>query len=391
MTRIDLAVVGLGIVGASAVYAAMRAGARVVALDAGVAGAQTSATSFAWLNAVRKEPDAYHRLNADGMAAHAELARELGSEAGHHAGGSLEWADDAEAMRELRERVDRLARRRYPAQWISRKRAAAMEPALQVPEHVREVAFYGADGWVDAPRLVRTLLRAAARRGAAIRERTPVRELRAQGRRVNALVLDAHDLGADAVLVCVGPATADVVAPLGVRLPVGRVPGLLAYTSPPVYTSPRADASPRAAALQRVVHAPGIHVRPDANGGLVLGADDVDAVVRGGNDVDAAAARDDAPARLDELAAQLLARAARVLPAAGSVKIVDRRIGVRPMPADRHTIAGRIPGFDNAWVIATHSGVTLGPLLGRLVVAEIMGETQHAALAPFRPERFAVS
>ena len=99
----------------------------------------------------------------------------------------------------------------------------------------------------------------------------------------------------------------------------------------------------------------------------------------------------DAPATLDALAARLLERAARVMPAERAVRIVDRRVGVRPMPADRHTIAGRIPGFDNAWMIATHSGVTLGPLLGRLVVTEILGGAADARLAPFRPDRFAAA
>src|SRR5437588_11423134 len=102
MKHHDSAVGGLGIVGASAVYAAARAGARVVAFDAGIAGEGTSGTSFAWLNAVRKEPEAYHRLNADGMAAHRELARELGADAGHHAGGSLEWAEGDDGEPELR-------------------------------------------------------------------------------------------------------------------------------------------------------------------------------------------------------------------------------------------------------------------------------------------------
>ncbi|HEY3098973.1 MAG TPA: FAD-dependent oxidoreductase, partial [Methylomirabilota bacterium] len=93
MPPIDLTVVGLGIVGACATWAAARAGARVVAFDAGNAGEGTSGTSFAWLNAVRKEPEFYHRLNADGMAAHRELAHALGADAGHHGGGSLEWAE----------------------------------------------------------------------------------------------------------------------------------------------------------------------------------------------------------------------------------------------------------------------------------------------------------
>jgi glycine/D-amino acid oxidase-like deaminating enzyme len=367
MTRIDLAVVGLGIVGASAAYAATRAGARVVALDAGTPGEGTSGTSFAWLNAVRKEPDDYHRLNADGMAAHVALARELGTDAGHHAGGSLEWAEDEAQRRELRDRVARLARRGYPAEWIARDRVRAMEPALAVPDAVREVAFYAADAWLDAPRLIRALLGEASRRGAEIREHAPVSSWRARGRHVDALVADGNDVVADAVLLCVGPATHAFLTPLGVRIPVERVPGLLAVTSPP------------AEPLRHVVHAPGVHLRPDAGGGLLLGADDVDAP----------AAQTDSPARLDELAALLLERGRRVMPAARAVKIVDRRVGVRPMPADRHTIAGRIPGFDNAWVIATHSGVTLGPLLGRLIAAEIAGREPNTALAPFRPDRFA--
>jgi glycine/D-amino acid oxidase-like deaminating enzyme len=70
------------------------------------------------------------------------------------------------------------------------------------------------------------------------------------------------------------------------------------------------------------------------------------------------------------------------------VKVVEYRVGVRPMPADKHTIAGRLAGFENAWVIATHSGVTLGPLLGRLIADEIVRETPSAMLAPFRPDRF---
>ena len=141
MKQYDVAVIGLGIVGASAVYAAAWAGARVLAIDAGVPGGGTSGASFAWLNAVRKEPDAYHRLNAAGMTAHRELSRELGGDAGYHDGGSLEWAEGADEERELRERVRRLASRGYPAEWITRERAAGLEPGLAIPDHVREVAF----------------------------------------------------------------------------------------------------------------------------------------------------------------------------------------------------------------------------------------------------------
>jgi len=361
--KYDVAVIGLGIVGASAVYAAAWAGARVLALDVGTPGGGTSGSSFAWLNSVRKEPDAYHHLNAAGMTAHRDLSRELGGDAGYHDGGSLEWADSDEAERELRERVHRLASRGYPAEWISRERTTELEPGLAIPDHVREVAFFAADAWLDAPRLIGRLLAAASARGADVRDGQAVRSLRTRGDRLEAAVVGDGEVAAGSFLVCVGPATQAFLEPLGVAIPVGRVPGLLAVTSRP------------AAALGRVVHAPGIHLRPDAGGGLLLGAEDVDTL----------AANSGSPASLSAL---LLERAARVFPAARPLRIVDSRIGVRPMPGDRHTIAGRIPGFANGWLIATHSGITLGPLLGRLLADEIVRDKPSSTLAPFRPDRF---
>ncbi|MGH7305323.1 MAG: NAD(P)/FAD-dependent oxidoreductase [Candidatus Rokuibacteriota bacterium] len=361
--KYDVAVVGLGIVGASAVYAAAWAGVRVLALDAGPAGGGTSGSSFAWLNSVHKEPEVYHRLNAAGMTAHRELSRELGGDAGYHEGGSLEWADAGEAERELRERVHRLAARGYPADWISHDRALELEPGLAIPDRVREVAFFAADAWLDAPRLVGRLLAAAAARGADVREGTAVRSLRTRGDRVEALALDGGEVTARSVLVCVGPGTQAFLEPLGVAMPVGRVSGLLAVTSRP------------AVSLGRVVHAPGVHVRPDAGGGLLIGAEDVDTLL----------ANSGSPASLSALLGE---RAGRVFPAARQLRIADSRIGVRPMPSDRHTIAGRIPGYANGWLIATHSGVTLGPLLGRLLADEIVHDKPSSVLTPFRPDRF---
>ena len=364
MKGYDVAVIGVGIVGASAVYALARAGARVVALDAGVPGAGTSSTSFAWVNSVRKEPEVYHRLNAEGMAAHRALARELGADGGYHEGGSLEWSEGGDAEKELRTRVARLASRGYSATLISRHEAQDLEPELGIPDHVKEVAFYTAEGWLDAPRAIGRLLAAS---GAEVRQTAGVRSLRKRDDRVEALVLDDGELEAESVLACVGPRTQAFLAASGVAIPVGRVPGLLAVTSRP------------ARALGRVVHAPGIHLRPDAGGGLLLGATDVDGLIT------EASSRETA----FTVAAQLLERAARVFPPAKDTRLVDARIGVRPMPGDGVTIAGRVHGFANAWVLATHSGMTLGPLLGRLIADEIVTGVASPMLAPFRPDRFA--
>jgi len=334
----------------------------VVALDPAPGGG-TSRTSFAWINANRKEPDAYHRLNAEGMAAHRELARELGDAFGHRAGGSLEWAVGVEATAELRTRVERLAQRGYAATFVPRDHALALEPGLAIAADVQEVAFFGDEAWIDAPRAVRTLLAAATARGADVRPGTVT--VRREGERVVAVAADGP-LDARAVLICVGPATQAFLAPLGVTMPVDQVYGLLAVTSP-------VSATPT-----RVVHAPGVHLRPDADGGLLLGTDDLDGPI----------VRDATPGGRAEIAARMLERAARVFPAAEKAEVVEIRVGARPMPGDGHTIAGGIPGLENAWMIATHSGVTLGPLLGRLLADEIVHDRPSALFGPFRPARF---
>jgi glycine/D-amino acid oxidase-like deaminating enzyme len=59
------------------------------------------------------------------------------------------------------------------------------------------------------------------------------------------------------------------------------------------------------------------------------------------------------------------------------------------MPADGITIAGRLDGSGRIYVVATHSGVTLAPLLGRLAADEVVQDGEADLLAPFRPQRFA--
>jgi hypothetical protein len=54
---------------------------------------------------------------------------------------------------------------------------------------------------------------------------------------------------------------------------------------------------------------------------------------------------------------------------------------------------GRLPGPFGLYVAVTHSGVTLGAHLARLICAEVTGAgpaagTPQAELAPYRPARF---
>lgn len=363
----DVAVIGAGMLGAATAYRLARAGRRVVVLEAEQAAQGATGNSFAWLNAVSKEPEPYHRLNAAGMAEYGALGAEL-RRATVDRSGCIEWAADAAGTSALMAKVVRLQERGYAARMIAGAEARKLEPALRIRPDAR-VALYEDDAWVDAPAATAALLTGARMLGGEVREAVRVTGFATAGRRVTAIDTSATRVAADAVAICAGVDTPALSGLLGSPIPVERRPGLLAVTTPvPPGT------------LSRVVYAPELHVRPDVTGGLRLGADDTDELVRDGA----------SPAQSSTACRILLERAVELfglsLPA--DVRVAGAYLGVRPVPADGYTVAGRLPGWDNAYVAVTHSGITLGPLLGRLLAAEITTGTHDPLLAPFRPERF---
>jgi glycine/D-amino acid oxidase-like deaminating enzyme len=64
------------------------------------------------------------------------------------------------------------------------------------------------------------------------------------------------------------------------------------------------------------------------------------------------------------------------------------RVGVRSIPRDGFPLIGPVPGLDGFYTIATHSGVTMGPLLGRIATREILDGDVDDRVLGYRPERF---
>ncbi len=71
-----------------------------------------------------------------------------------------------------------------------------------------------------------------------------------------------------------------------------------------------------------------------------------------------------------------------------NVRLVEARIGVRPMPVDGLPIIGPLPGRPGAFVAVMHSAVTLAPVAGRLVAAEVVNGLIPKELEHVRPQRF---
>lgn len=365
-----IAVIGAGIVGASVAFRLAQSGeTRVSIVERSRPGSGTTSASFAWANANEKTPRDYFELNLAGLEEHYRLRDELGGGAGApwlHPGGNLEWAGDEEALEELGRRVERLRSWGYAAEW---RRASSvneyLEPSIAFPDPEAPVALFPDETWVDAPRLADTLVRRARAEGAEVRLGEAVAEIETKDGRVSALRLQGGErLPCEAVVNAAGPAADRVAALLGRALPLRPSRGLLV------------DLAVEGVTVGRLLHSPRVNLRPDGPGRVLLHHGSIDRGLEGGADE-------------SSLARELVERARRVVPTLENAKVEGVRVGVRSMPEDGLPCVGAVSGLHGYYETVTHSGVTLGPLLGRLLAREILDGEVDALVAPFRPDRFA--
>lgn len=356
--------IGAGIIGAATAYYLAERGVSVTVLDSSREPRGASAATFGWINANGKRPDHYFELNRDGMAAHYELVRALGDDSWLHHGGSLEWTA-AHGDGVLATRVDEHAVRGYPAELIPAARALQLEPELApaLEGASYEVAFYSSEGWADTVALIERLLSVARANGASVRRGATVTHLGPADGQVTVGLQDGDAVIADVVVNCAGPDAGVIAAMAGLSLETAGPLGLNAVTAP---TRVR---------LRRVVRAPGVHFRPETGGRLMVATPAADTALANGAD----------PA---ELAAQNLQAAARCLVVPAGTAVEAARVAQRAIPADGLPVVGRTADAPWLYHVVTHSGVTLAPLLGRLVADEITDESETDRLAPYRPGRF---
>jgi glycine/D-amino acid oxidase-like deaminating enzyme len=366
------AIAGAGIIGAATADQLCRSGARVTLVDAQQPGHGASGTSLAWLNSNNKQPRDYHDLSVQGIAEWRRLAADLGGPAWYVPTGSIAWAGTDDARTELADRAARLRDWDYPAAGLTAAELARLEPGLRLPPDA-DAAYFPAEGFLYGGPAVQALVARAQASGASVVTGCAVDAVESDGTAVTGVVLaDGRRITADAYVFCAGAATPGLLAGLGVtvHLEPGDAPGSPA----PCLVAHVATAG---VLLRRVVQSADLSMRPLPSPGLYLEAGDVNATV----DVHLP------PAARERHVADLLTRATAILPGLPPRSAGDGRICVRPLPADGKPIVGWLPAPANAYLMVTHSGMTLGALLGRLASAELLG-TPQPVLDPYRPTRF---
>jgi glycine/D-amino acid oxidase-like deaminating enzyme len=360
-------VIGAGVVGASVAYRLANAGASVTVVDRDEPGSGTTSKSFAWVNANQKTPREYFNLNLAGMNEHDQLERELGGAPWLHRTGNLVWTGDPTRYDELCQRMVRLESWGYNAQWLTATEVnEKYEPNLAYSGGNMRIAWFPDESWLDGPLYVRSILDRAVQAGANVRSGQEVTGLTSAGDGVEVTLADGQSITADAVVNAAGPAANKIAAMVGRKLPLDPTRGLLMRVEVPTDS------------ISHIIHSTDVNLRPDGDGFVLVHHDSIDPRVGDRTEIPL----DDPNCR------ELCKRARRILPDVNPGRITEARIGVRPYPADHVSCVGAVPGIPGYYETVTHSGITLGPLLGRLISQEILEGTVNPILAPFRAERF---
>ncbi|RCG26592.1 FAD-binding oxidoreductase [Sphaerisporangium album] len=369
-----VAVIGNGIVGASAAYHLTLRGASVTVIDRPRAGRATDAGAgiiCPWVD--HDGDDAWYRLALEGARYYATLAGLLAEDGepdtSYAPVGALVVDEDPARLAP----VEALLRRRRPSAPDMGDVSAVDRPADLFPPLDPGLAALRVEGAarVDG-RVVRDALeRAAVGRGARVRGGAAA--LTSTG----TPLLDGTVLDADAVIVAAGAWTGEVCRPMGLAVPVGPRRGQIVHAE-----LPGADAEGWPIVLPR--RGPYLLGFPGSR--VVLGTTVEDA----GFD----------PRATVGGVAEVLSGGVRIAPGLAGATVIETRSGLRPVTADGRPLLGPIGG--HGWngggtggtrnvVVATGLGaygLTAGPYAGMVAACLALGERPPLDISPYsaRPD-----
>ena len=349
-----IAIIGAGIIGASIARELAIAGCKVSVFEAHEPACGASSRSMGWINASFVSREDYYEMRLAAIQAHRELDAEFNGALETQWTGSLNWEAREGKLDEL---VEELGRFGHPVKLVSRDEMRTLEPELaDLPS---KALLMEHEGTMEAGSVTRLLLRAAQDAGATVLVGAPVSAIERSGTG-HVVIGAAGRIPVDDVIIAAGVMTGELAEKCGGKLPMNNEPGVLIETNELPFQ------------LQHTIWSPDVHFKQLPDGRAICGNLYSGAVGDG---------------ELEDVAQRMLERMKQRLPnAAAGLKIEKVRYGVRPMPVDSYPAIGRL-GSD-VYVAVMHSGVTLGPLVGRLVAREMVSGEPEQMLEPFRPSRF---
>lgn len=362
-TSQSVLIIGAGIIGAGIAYELAKRGAQVTVVERKAPASATTGDSYAYLNASTKSgSQPYFALNWMGMAGWRVWQQEAGPAFPLRWDGSVYWRDSADEAGKLDRALAAVKGWGYSAEHLDAGDVRRLMPTVQSGP-VQTAAYFPEEGSVDPVAAVDVLLARAKQLGAKVLYPVEVSSLIVTNGQVRGVRTNHGEMLADTVVLAAGLGSKALAEAQGVKLPLSGSAGILLHTHP------------HAQIIGRMAAAPHATFRQMSDGRILASIGHEGASVVGN-------------ATPERIAKDILDATAAYLPQIRDVKIDRVSIGQRVLPADSFPIAGYAPNMKGLYMVTTHSGMTLAPILGRAAAIEILDGISVAPLAMFRPQRF---
>ena len=377
--KVDVAVVGAGVVGCSVAYYLAREGIKVALIEREAIGSGSSAhaTGFISLLGTEFTPGPYFQFGLDSYREFPSLVAELEDATGmdllYQRRPSLRLAME-ESEEELIKDLMTWQKEHVAMRWISPDEVHQLEPRLS--PSLRGAVYEGESAQLDSYRLNLALAAGAEAKGA----QTILREvtgLLSQGSRITGVRTQEGDIFCGTVVLAAGIWSPPFEKDLDFPIPVGALKGerlLLKYNGDPL---PALISSPMRG-----------HMISRLDGFLSVGS-------TGGRDYDEGQLyQGEGMDRLvtETARAELMQRAIDVFPDLANASLVQQLAGSRPLSPDRMPIIGPVPGKEGVVLATGHTtkGIHLGPITGKAVTQFIQGGCTKVptSIEKFLPSRF---
>lgn len=360
---------GAGVIGGSIAYQLAKRGvfATLIENDGVAAGASGAAAGILTPPLPHTSDSPVFELQRRGYDMHVELARTLPEESGVDYGfqytprATIALTEDEE--RAARASAEALTAAGREGRWISTEELGSLSGWVD-GGGARGAVLLEPSAHVDAYRYSLALVTAAERMGAVVRS-GDVNGLATEDGHVTGVLVGDGVVEADAVIVAMGPWSADSGEWLGLSVPVEPLKGQI------VKVQAAEDITPFSFGRG------GNYVVVKQSGIVFLGTTEERVGFDRGTTVEA---RD-----------EILEFAVGFASGLESAEFVEQTACLRPLSADGVPIMGPVPGLEGVYLATGHGrqGILQSPPSGKAMAELILdGQTDTLELAPFDPGRF---